>query len=88
MLWETGGEVRGDTLAVDIWYPRQRPVKFVEIDLIDVRATDGLRVSYSFERNGWVVEQASTFEWDGDDPVCDYDWQEVSFIPSWGRKKD
>ena len=80
----------GDTVHVELWYPRSpEHATHVEIDLIDVRATDGLRITYDFDRNGWSVQQASVFEWDADDPVCDPDWQEVAFVPSWKRlKKD
>lgn len=78
---------RGDSLSVEIHYPRSTGAAGVEVDLMDVRATDPVRVVYDFERNGWSILQASTFEWDGNDPVCDPDWQEVAFVPSWGRKK-
>lgn len=79
---------RGNTLAIDLWYPRvEGEAKFIEIDLIDVRAADGLRISYDFDRDGWKIEQASTFEWNVDDPACDYDWQEVAFVRAWARQK-
>lgn len=79
--------VRGDTIRAELWYPRceGRP-RYVEIDLVDVRASDGIRISYDFERDGWSIEQASTFEWHADAATYDYDWQEVAFVPSWGRE--
>lgn len=77
---------RGDTFHVELEYPRlEGHVRFVEVDLVDVRAADGIRVSYDFERDGWRIEQASRFEWPADDPVCDPDWQEVAFVKAWGR---
>ena len=76
-----------DTIQVDLEYPRSRDEKFIRIDLCDIRASDGLRISYDFERDGWKIEQASVFGWDSDDKVCDPDWQEVAFIQAWGRKK-
>lgn len=84
--WDTKDVVvRGDTACLDIWYPEQRDVKFVEIGLMAVRATDSIRISYDFDRDGWKIEQASKFSWSCDDDLCDRDWQEVSFIQAWGR---
>lgn len=76
-----------DTATVELWYPRQNKIKYIEIDLQDVRAADNIRISYDFLRDGWKIEQASTFSWDVDDEVCDRDWQEVTFIKAWGREK-
>jgi len=77
----------GNVLHAEIHYPRSTNALGVEVDLIDVRATDSIRVLYDHHRNGWVIQQASIFEWDIDDSICDPDWQEVSFIPSWARGK-
>ena len=79
----------GDEMHIDVWYPRNEtsPVKSLVIGLMDVRAADDIRVCYDFKRDGWKIEQASTFEWAGDDEVCDPDWQEVAFVQAWGREK-
>lgn len=78
----------GTTRQLDLWYPRvEGNPQFVELGLIDVRAADSIRISYDFERDGWKIEQASTFEWEADDKVCDPDWQEVAFVQAWGREK-
>lgn len=79
----------GDALHIDLWYPRveDNPIKKIVVGLMDVRAADDIRISYDFERDGWKIEQASTFEWSGDDDVCDPDWQEVAFIKAWAREK-
>ncbi len=78
---------------VDLWYPRverergvDEPTE-VEVGLTDVRAADSIRISYDFERDGYVIRQASTFDWDHDDEACDADWQEVAFVKSWAREK-
>ena len=78
----------GESLHVDLWYPRNdtSTVKSIVIGLMDVRAADGIRVSYDFERDGWKIEQASTFEWDAEDEICDPDWQEVAFVKAWARE--
>lgn len=73
-----------NTLTVDLAYPNQNPVNQVEVGLIDVRAADSILIRYDFERNGWSILQATTFEWDAEDTVCDPDWQEVAFVPAWG----
>lgn len=73
-------------LYVTLSYPRlpDRPA-FVNVDLEDVRAADSIQISYDFERDGWSIQQASRFEWEIDDDVCDPDWQEVAFVAAWGR---
>lgn len=79
---------RDDGLFVDLWYPRcpDRP-KFVELGLVDVRAADPLRIEYDFDRDGWVVKQASRFTFEADDEKQDQDWQEVAFIRAWAREQ-
>lgn len=56
-----------------------------EIGLCDVRAADSIRVLYDFERDGWVIQQASRFSWDADEEI-DEDYQEVAFVQAWARK--
>ncbi len=80
--------IRGKTVHLDLWYPRSEAnVNNVILGLIDFRATDEIRISYDFERDGWKIEQQSTFSWASDDEVCDPDWQEVAFVKSWAREK-
>jgi hypothetical protein len=82
-------EIRGGTCYADLYYPDTPDaiVRRFEIGLMDVRAADSIRVSYDKERDGWKIEQASTFEWEADDRVCDPDWQEVAFVKAWAREK-
>lgn len=80
-------KIRGNTLYAELFYPRNTEVKYVEVDLSDIRAADGIRISYDFERDGWKIEQASTFSWSIDDGECDSDWQEVAFVQAWAREK-
>lgn len=83
----------GNTLKVDLTYPPRdnEPdngrVRYVGFNQESVRASDGVRLHYDYERDGVVVEQASRFTWNADDKECDPDWQEVAFIPSWGRQE-
>ena len=76
-------------LNAEMWYSRcdTNPINTIEVDLCDVRATDSIRITYDFDRDGWSILQASTFMWQTVDDDCDMDWQEVAFIPAWGREK-
>lgn len=87
--WENGFAVSrcGSDVEVELLYPRNNPVNAIQVGLVDVRAADNVRLWYDFERDGWVVEQASRFEWGADEEV-DWDWQEVAFIQAWARKVD
>jgi hypothetical protein len=70
----------------EIYHDKPENNTTIEIGMCHVRATDGIRVSYHSKRNGWVIEQASTFSWDCADSECDMDWQEVAFVESWARE--
>jgi hypothetical protein len=83
---------RGDELHVELTYPPREgdppnpagPCRYVVVDQESVRASDGVRLHYDYQRDGLVIEQASRFAWarTGD---CDPDWQEVAFVQSWAR---
>lgn len=80
-------ERRDGVIEVGVWYPRNDGgIATVELDLVDVRASDGLRVTFCFERNGWIVEQPiiSTDE-DGDESQ---EWREVYFAESYALDAD
>jgi hypothetical protein len=82
---------RDDTLYVELTYPNiatPEQCRFIYVNQESVRASDGIRLHYDYDRDGWVVEQASKFSWSDDDEVCDPDWQEVAFIESWARQSD
>lgn len=73
----------GRTINVNLMYPRMEDsFNSVEVGLTDVRAADSILISYDFERDGYVIKQASKF----DDEEQDPDWQEVAFIQAWGRR--
>lgn len=77
------------TLCIDLEHPRvEENVRALKIGLSDVRGSDGIRVSYDFDRDGWVIEQASIFSWDPADEVQDDDWKEVALVQSWARTWD
>ena len=72
---------------VELWYPRLNPPRVIHVGLVDVRAADDIRIHYDFNRDGWVIQQASRFEWAADDDVMDPDWQEVAFVQAWARER-
>ena len=79
----------GNVLFVDLFYPRiEDSINTIELGLVDVRAADSIRINYDFERDGYVIKQASIFEWEMDDEICDADWKEVAFIQAWMRKEE
>jgi len=74
-----------DWLYPNIYQNEQK--SHIILGMCSVRASDEIRISYDSKRDGWVIEQASIFEWDANDEICDPDWQEVAFIQAWGREK-
>ncbi len=82
-------QIRGNTVDIELMYPRSdNHQSHVEVGLCDVRAADSIRIHYDFDRDGWSIEQASTFQWESNDAVCDPDWQEVAFVQAWARDKE
>jgi hypothetical protein len=75
---------------IELMYPEiyAKEKTTLTIGMCHTRAADNIRVSYDSGRDGWIIEQASTFEWEADDPICDPDWQEVAFVQSWARQKE
>lgn len=73
-------------IQVGLWYPRNaNNCDEVELELVDVRAADSIRVRYDFDRDGWSILQNSfcadgVFESDRDD------WQETTFVRAWARQ--
>lgn len=80
----------GQELHVTLTYPNvsNGGALFVVFDQESVRASDGIRISYDYDRDGYKIEQASIFQWEIDDEVCDPDWEEVAFIQAWAREKN
>lgn len=83
-----GELVKGhDIPRIDLFCPQcDGNADTVEVGLCSVRAADSIRITYDFERDGYSVQQASTFSWSIDDRECDGDWQEVAFIQAWARE--
>lgn len=83
-------DIKGD-VYLDWMYPQiyggEKGFNYVTLGMCHVRAADNIRIHYDSDRDGWSIEQASVFSWDGNDPVCDPDWQEVAFVQAWAREK-
>ena len=60
---------------------------YLQIGMLQVRASDDLRIHYDATRDGWAIEQAAYFEWSAGDADNDPGWEEVAFIEAWAREK-
>lgn len=87
-----------DELHVELTYPPHTNAdnvngqcRYVYVNQESVRASDGIRMCYDFERDGWSIQQGSVWEWDSEEestaPNAE-DWQEVAFVQSWARDPD
>ena len=85
--WQVQEFLEPARVGIDLCYPRQSKFNQVEVGLMDTRAADSLLISYDFERDGWVIKQASRFRWTEDEEP-DQDWQEVAFVQAWAREAD
>lgn len=79
---------RGDTISVEPTYPNISTcgVKFIEVDQESVRASDGIRLHYDYNRDGWVIEQPTKLSW-AKEPF-DRGWKEVAFVESWALSEE
>ncbi len=76
---------RGDTISIEPTYPSISTcgVKFIEVNQESVRASDGIRITYDYDRDGWSIMQPTRLSWSCDDEVCDEGWTETAFVESW-----
>lgn len=74
-----------NVVDVSLYYPRNSPINTVELDLVEVRAADQVRVHYDFERNGWVMSQPRQYYVPIEDESFDLEveWIESAFCPAW-----
>jgi hypothetical protein len=73
----------GNEIYLDLWYPEVEPdsIRFLVLGLMHVRASDNIRISYDFERDGWKIEQ----------PIKsgeEYGWKESAFLPAWQYEEE
>lgn len=57
----------------------------LEIGLVGVKTSDPIRISYDFEREGWVIKQLELIPLYKDGPTDGGEqvWHEVAFFDSW-----
>ena len=74
----------GKHAGVDLYYPdRARPSDtYVVVGLMDIRASGSVRLWYDFERDGFVIERQTRYEWKAADTVCDPGWEFAAFVPA------
>lgn len=78
----------GAELRVELTYPpytdgenTRGQCRYVYVNQESVRASDGIRMFYDFERDGWVIQQPKY-----DDESGEEDWAEAAFVRSWARE--
>lgn len=82
---------RGETLSVDLTYPNmgEGRVQHVEVNQESVRASDGIRLTYDYERDGWSIQQPQLHEVlvEVKNGCACYEsreeWIETAFVQSW-----
>ena len=72
---------------IDLWYPGvsgEGSVDAVEVELVHVRAARSIRVTYDFDRDGFVIS-AQADPGDGETSAVEEDlsWVEKAFVPAW-----
>lgn len=80
-----------NVIHVEIEYPKaeEHPINTVEIGLTCVRATDNIRITYDYERDGWVILQpreTHPLEIDENGQKVyglKTEWIEAAFCPAW-----
>ncbi|KQP94127.1 hypothetical protein ASF60_13565 [Methylobacterium sp. Leaf113] len=81
----------GDTLNVELTYPNITVdgCRHIHVNQESVRASDGIRLSYDYDRDGWSIEQQVMIDLGGcmDTPNPD-EWVEVAFVRSWGLVRE
>lgn len=82
----------GNELHVRLTYPpytdadnEHGKCRYIHVNQESVRASDGVRLHYDFERDGLVIEQPRPrlVATDKDSYETVEDWIEVGFFPSW-----
>ena len=68
-------------------YDREKQ-NWLSIDLSHTRASDGIRIKYDSERDGWVIEQPKRLSWFADEEDQSCHWTEVAFVESWAINED
>lgn len=66
---------QGDVVYLDLYYPRENGIEWLEFDQSSVRASSGIRIRFDYDRDGYVVAKPI---WDGEVVT---EWREAAFVP-------
>lgn len=75
-----------ETMHIEFSYPRvDGNIKEIKLGLSDVRASDGIKIHYDFERDGYVIMQPYVIKKDMGHYIdaATETWEEVGFFQSW-----
>lgn len=87
-------DIIGETASFEFLYPPYEKdpvgekVRYLGVGISTGRASDGIRIHYDFERDGYSIEQPQQLSWNCDDKVCDMKWKETAFVQSWHFYKE
>jgi len=82
ILAEVWGNKDNRKINISFNYPRNdKKINEIEISLSDVRASDGIKINYDFDRDGYVIMQP--YYVDGEEH-----WKEVGFFMSWALEDE
>lgn len=78
-------DIETKEIQMDLFYPNvDSSPKYLALGLCDVRASDGIRIHYDFDRDGWVIEQIKHTE----GLMHEGTWQEMGYFESWALKQE
>lgn len=86
---EIWGDENNRKMNINFSYPRFEPnINEIEVGLSDVRASDGIKITYDFDRDGYVIMQPYFEEVQRDGYTEEVThWQEVGFFGSWALEE-
>lgn len=89
MKEETEAIKNGDTVSIELWYPRTGfgTAKYMKVGLVDVRSAGDLRISFDFDRNEWIIEQQLATD-TGTGIIEEHGWRETASLPAWQMTED
>lgn len=75
---------RENGISVEMCYPRNTKTKYVDVSISDVRASDGIRIEYDFDRDGYVIKQPIFVDVQKENYIeQEIEWEETFFAKSW-----
>jgi hypothetical protein len=72
-------DIYGKTLKTQLRYPREKAINEIQVELVDLRWPESIKIRYDFDRDGWIILQPY---YDDEEFEIEPDWREVAFIPA------